>query len=159
MWNNNGNGMFGNSMPTATQPYGYAMGGYIQPQMQPQPTQQPQTPQIATNVIFVSGLDEVKMRAQPANSRYVYFDNDRSILYQKTVDGTGHFELEQFDLTARNAENATVEPQSIDTSQFVLRKDFEALQGQIRALENKMRGGVVNGNTGNNGSVSKSGNL
>lgn len=99
------------------------------------------------------------MRAQPANSRYVYFDNDKSILYQKTVDGTGHFELEQFDLTARNAENATVEPQSIDTSQFVLRKDFEALQGQIRALENKMRGGVVNGNTGNNGSVSKSGNL
>lgn len=153
MWNNNG-GMFGgmgSSMPTATQPYGYAMGGYIQPQMQ-----QPQQQQCATNIIFVSGIEEVKMRSQPANSRYVYFDNDKSILYQKTVDGTGHFEVEQYDMTARNAENSPVEPRNIDTSQFVLRKDFEALQGQIRALEGKVRGGTGNGNVGNVGTMPKS---
>lgn len=156
MWNNNG-GMFGgmgNSMPTATQPYGYAMGGYMQPQMQ-QPQQAPQQ-QCATNIIFVSGIEEVKMRSQPVNSRYVYFDNDKSILYQKTVDGTGHFEVEQYDMTARNAENSPIEPRNIDISQFVLRKDFEALQGQIRALESKVRGGVGNGSVGSVGTMPKS---
>lgn len=135
---------FGNSMPTSTQPYGYPMGGYYQP---PQP-QAPPRAQFQTNILFVSGLPEVQMKQQPPNSRCVYFDNDKSIVYQKTVDEQGHFSIRQYDLVEHvetEAENVGKMPQTFDESKFVLKKDFEALQGQMRALELKLNGGVTSG--------------
>lgn len=141
---------FGNSMPTSTQPYGYPMGGGFAPQPSsiPQYQQPPVRAPFQTNIIFVSGLPEVQMKPQPANSRCVYFDNDKSILYQKTVDEQGHFEISQYDLVEHvptDGEKGGNSAQTIDQSKFVLKKDFEALQAQIRALELKLKGGANNG--------------
>lgn len=141
---------FGNSMPTSTQPYGYPMGGAFSPQQPPMPQYpaQPVRAPFQTNIIFVSGLPEVQMKPQPANSRCVYFDNDKSILYQKTVDEQGHFEISQYDLIEHaitDGEKGENSAQTIDQSKFVLKKDFEALQAQMRALELKLKGGVSGG--------------
>lgn len=55
-----------NPIPTSVQPYGYGVNPYLR--QNPSQTNLPSQPQITTNKIIVSGLEEVKMRMQPANS-------------------------------------------------------------------------------------------
>lgn len=118
-----------NSMPTATQPYGYPFNPYVQ-----------QTPQkqIDTNKIYVSGIEDVRMRVLPPNSEYIFLDNEKSLLYQKKVDANGQFEVKAYEITAYNGNTATVEQQPIDLSNYVPRSEFEALQAEIKALSEKI---------------------
>lgn len=121
----------GNTMPTATQPYGYSFP--------PQPYQ-PQTPQptINTNKTYVSGIEDVRLYRLPPNSEYIFLDNDKSILYQKKVDSNGQFEVKAYEITECNANTATVAQPTIDLSNYVPRNEFEALQSEIKALSEKM---------------------
>ena len=114
-----------NSMPTATQPYGYPMNTYP-------PVQTPvQTPtQTNTNMIFVNGLEDVKQRPQPNNSVMLYADNDKAIVYKKTVDGKGQYNVETFDIAPHKEEIVKTE-----SGNFVPRTEFEALQKKISVLE------------------------
>ena len=114
-----------NSMPTATQPYGYPMNPY--PPVQPSV----QTPvQTNTNMIFVNGLEDVKQRPQSNNSVMLYADNDKAIVYKKTVDGKGQYNVEVFDIIPHKEE---VIKQEI--GDFVPRTEFEVLQKKIATLE------------------------
>lgn len=121
----------GNTMPTATQPYGYSFS--------PQPYQ-PQTPQptINTNKTYVSGIEDVRLYRLPPNSEYIFLDNDKSILYQKKVDSNGQFEVKAYEITECNADTATVAQSSIDLSNYVSREEFAVLQGEIKALNEKI---------------------
>lgn len=129
--NNYQYGSFGiNSMPSATQPYGYPM--YTSPYMQQaQPT-------INTNKTYVSGIEDVKLYRLPPNSEYIFLDNEKSLLYQKKVDANGQFEVKAYEITAYNVENQTKEQQSIDLSNFVPRNEFDTLQGEIKALNERI---------------------
>lgn len=137
--------------------YGYGYGGYQQfnpylqqPQMQMQPQMQQQ--QVNTNKIYVSGIEDVRMRSLPSNSEYIFLDNEKSILYQKKVDANGQFEVKAYDITEHKGDMGTVAQQSIDLSGYVPRNEFEALQGELRALQDKfskltIRSTVTNGAT------------
>lgn len=128
---------FGNTMQTATQPYGYPINPYQGfTQMQPPPAQMQQTPipqQTNTNKLFVSGMDEVRNKPLPPNSEYIFLDNDKSILYQKTVDSKGQFEVKAFDILPHQEEPA--QNREADMSGFVPRSEFDALKARIEALE------------------------
>jgi hypothetical protein len=100
-----------------------------------------------TNIIYVNGLEDVKNRQQPANSVYLYRDNDKQIVYERTVDAKGQFEVKAYSLTVidtKQAQNNESEKQTINPSDYVLKTDFEALQGQIKGLETKMKKMLVN---------------
>ena len=131
MYNTQFCGQFGyNSMPTATQPYGYSinnMPNYIQPTQQ-QPT-------TSTNKIFVSGIEDVKGRYLPANSDMMFLDNDKPILYVKTVDNKGQFEVKSYSITEIQPDTATKRDDAIDLSAYATTSDLEALKEDIKSLK------------------------
>ena len=130
---------FGATMPTATQPYGYPVNPYAGfPPMQQAAMQTPAASQTNTNKVFVSGIDEVRNKPLPPNSEYIFLDNDRSILYQKTVDGKGQFEVKAFDIIPHR-EDPETNPGN-DLSAFVRRDEMDALMARVTALEGGDKG-------------------
>ena len=125
--------MFGNNY---TNPYNY--NGYAQaygyaPYVPSAPPTQNTLPQNTnTNKVFVNGIEEVKSYRLPPNSDYTFLDNDKPLLYQKTVDSKGQFEVKVFDITPHKAE---VTPTVTD---FVLRADFDKLSAELVQLKNKI---------------------
>lgn len=118
-----------NTIPTATQPYGYPFNPYPQPQPQKQ---------IDTNKIYVSGIEDVRMRMLPPNSEYIFLDNEKSVLYQKKVDANGQFEVKAYAISEYKGDLTAREQPSIDLSGYVPRSEFEALQAEIKALSEKI---------------------
>lgn len=127
-----------NTMPTATQPYGYPF----------MPQAQPQQAQVNTNKIYVSGIEDAKMRMLPPNSEYVFLDNEKSILYQKKVDANGQFEVKAYTISEYKGDLGVQNQSAVDLSGYVPRAEFEALQAELKALNDKiatMTRGVNNG--------------
>lgn len=119
MFNNYGYPNF-NSMPSATQPYGYPM-----PPQMPQTT--PQNPPLQTNIIYVNGIDDARNRPLPPNSNYAFMDNDKAILYRKTVDGQGKMTVEAFDIVPH-----TEAP--VEQPDYALKSDILMLQKELAKL-------------------------
>lgn len=123
------NGYFNNpfvcGFPTATQPYGYPMQSQNPYQQQQTNPQQQQT---FTNKIFVSGIEEVRNRQLPPNSEYIFLDNEKSIIYQKTVDAKGQFEVKSFDIVPH------VESEENQKCDFVSRDEFNALKDEFEKM-------------------------
>lgn len=116
------------------QSYGYTpnYAPYTQP---PIPTQQSTN----TNKIFVNGIEDVRNRRLAPDSDFMFLDNDRPLLYQKTVDGKGQFEVKVFDIVPHKEETAPV-----NNPDYVLRSDFEKLSSEFIELKNKILGGTNN---------------
>ena len=91
-----------------------------------------------TNKIFVSGIDDVKSKPLSANSDFIFLDNDKPILYQKTVDSKGQFEVKAFEINEIKAQDRQKQPDTINLSNYVTLTEFEALKGQIDELKNKI---------------------
>ena len=91
-----------------------------------------------TNKIFVSGIDDVKSKPLSANSDFIFLDNDKPILYQKTVDSKGQFEVKAFEIHEIKPQEKQKEDNSINLSNYVTLTEFEALKGQIDELKNKI---------------------
>lgn len=133
------------------QPFNYG-GAYIpnynfqnpyqqfNPSLTQQQTQPQQTMNNATNTnkIFVAGIDDVKSRNIPFNSDFIFLDNDKPYLYQKTVDGKGQFEVKAFEIHEIKPQEKAKEDNSINLSNYVTLTEFEALKGQIDELKNKI---------------------
>ena len=133
------------------QPYNYG-GTYIpnynyqnpyqqfNPNLTQQQNQQQNQQSSATNTnkIFVSSIDDVKSKSLPANSDFIFLDNDKPILYQKTVDSKGQFEVKAFEINEIKAQEKQKEDNSINLSNYVTLTEFEALKGQIDELKNKI---------------------
>ena len=62
------------------------------PQNAPQQNAQP-APQMNTNKIYVTGIEDARNRTLAPNSDYIFLDNDKPLLYRKTVDATGKMEI------------------------------------------------------------------
>ena len=128
------------SMPTATQPYGFPMspfsGGQFAP---PQQQQQSTAPAFTnTNKIYVSGIEEVKNRPLPFNSDMLFIDNDKPLVYQKTVDSKGQFEVKVFDITPHEGKDEANGAGAVDLSAYAPKSDLEALQREIRVLKEQV---------------------
>lgn len=114
-----GTGMVPNYIPQHNAPY------YNAPQTQPQ-----NNAPVNTNKIFVNGIEDVRTRYLPASSEYCFLDNDKPLLYDKKVDATGKMEIKTYDIVPHTDEPTP----TVDPTQYVLRKDFEALQDEIKAI-------------------------
>ena len=139
MYNNNQYGMYA---PNQT-PYSTPYGGFspipntypAQPQFTPQtPNYAPQTQsaqQMNTNKIYVTGIEDAKTRQLPANSDYIFLDNDKPLLYRKTVDATGKMEIKAFKISEYTETEAEDAP-AVDMSQYVSVKDFNSEINRIK---------------------------
>ena len=139
MYNNNQYGMYA---PNQT-PYNTPYGGFspmpntypAQPQFAPQtPNYAPQTQsaqQMNTNKIYVTGIEDAKTRQLPANSDYIFLDNDKPLLYRKTVDATGKMEIKAFKISEDTETEAEAAP-AVDMSQYVSVKDFNSEINRIK---------------------------
>lgn len=90
-------------------------------------------PPMNTNIIYVNGIEDAKNRPLPFNSNYAFWDNDKAMVYRKVVDSMGKMSVEPYDIIPHQEESEKKsEPtQSIDTSAFVTRKEYEALKSQL----------------------------
>lgn len=165
MYNNNQYGMYA---PNQT-PYNTPYGGFspmpntypAQPQFAPQngnyaPQTQPQQQpaQMNTNKIYVTGIDDAKARQLPPNSDFIFLDNDKPLLYRKTVDATGKMEIKAFKISEyTETEAAPASAPAVDMSQFVSVEEFKIVQtemGRIKRtidglLKKEKKGGEENG--------------
>ena len=107
-------------------------------QQQTQPQNQQPNSTTNTNKIFVAGIDDVKSKSLPFNSDFIFLDNDKPYLYQKTVDSKGQFEVKAFEIREIKPQENTKEDNSINLSNYVTIGEFEALQGQIKELKDKL---------------------
>ena len=110
-------------------------------QMQQMPAQNIPNPlpMTNTNKIFVNGVDDVRSRALPQNSDYVFLDNDKPLLYQKIVDPKGQFEVKVFDIIPHKET-----PEEVP--EYVLRTDFDNVLIELTAIKDKLAklGGTTN---------------
>ena len=163
MWNGNN---YGGYVPYSTPYNGYNNGqtnymgqvpfapqnGNYAPQTPTQPQQQP--PQMNTNKIYVTGIDDARARQLPPNSDFIFLDNDKPLLYRKTVDATGKMEIKAFKISEyTETESAPASAPAVDMSQFVSVEEFKGVQaemGRIKRtidglLKREKKGGEENG--------------
>lgn len=127
-------------------PYGYNnnYGMYYQNQMQQQP--QPTQPQQAnTNEIFVNGYEDVRNRALPPNSNYIFLDNDKALLYEKIVDSKGQFEVKVYEIKEKTHQKGEEGQNVMDLSGFVKTSEFDAFKEEIKNELEKLVKGAENG--------------
>lgn len=148
------NAPYGGFMPsqgnyTGQAPFATQNGNYT-------PTAQPQqqTSQMNTNKIYVTGIDDAKARQLPPNSDFIFLDNDKPLLYRKTVDATGKMEIKAFKISEyTETEAAPASAPAVDMSQFVSVEEFKTVQtemGRIKRtidglLKKEKKGGEENG--------------
>lgn len=124
MYNNPYNSFYGAMPPVAPQYSNYGANQFNQQQ------------QLNTNKIYVSGIEDVKSKNQSMNSDMIYLDNDKPLLYQKIVDGSGHFETKVFDIVPHT--ESTKQEESIDLSSYVKTSDLEPVMAEIKALKKQV---------------------
>lgn len=141
MWNGNN---YGGYVPYSTPYSGYnggqtnytgqapfaPQGANYAPQMQSQ--QQPA--QMNTNKIYVTGIDDAKARQLPPNSDFIFLDNDKPLLYRKTVDATGKMEIKAFKISEYTETEAAPAP-AVDMTQFVSVDEFKGVQSEITRIK------------------------
>lgn len=88
-------------------------------------------PKSNTNKIVVNSIDDVKNMNLPANSDYIFVDNNSPILYQTITDNLGKCTIKAFSLTE-------LELGSQATS-FVNKEDFNKLLEQISNMSNDIK--------------------
>ena len=160
MWNGNN---YGGYVPYSTPYSGYNnQGNYtgqapFAPQganYAPQIQSQQQPAQMNTNKIYVTGIDDAKARQLPPNSDFIFLDNDKPLLYRKTVDATGKMEIKAFKISEYTETEAAPAPApAVDMSQFVSVEEFKTVQtemGRIKRtidglLKKEKKGGEENG--------------
>ena len=127
------NAPYGGFMPsqgnyTGQVPYAPQNGNFA-PQTQPQ---QQQPAQVNTNKIYVTGIEGAKAKQLPPNSDFILLDNDKPLLYRKTVDATGKMEIKTFKISEYTETEAAPAAQAVDMSQYVSVKDFNSEMNRIK---------------------------
>lgn len=130
--------------------YGYVPNyapGYVQPQYATNPYQNMQQPQQAqaipntvipptTNKRLCISQDDAMSRQVENNSSYVYFDQNKDIMYEVNTDAWGKKACNVYSLAVyKNPETAEVPKES-----------FEDLSKRISQLEDKIKSMEVNAN-------------
>ena len=120
----------------------------------PQTATQQQPAQMNTNKIYVTGIEDARARQLPPNSDFIFLDNDKPLLYRKTVDATGKMEIKAFKISEyTETEAAPASAPAVDMSQFVSVEEFKGVQaemGRIKRtidglLKKEKKGGEENG--------------
>lgn len=103
--------------------------------------QSPQfTPQVNTNKIYVTSVEDARNRQLMPNSDYIFLDNDKPLLYRKTVDATGKMDLETFEIIpySEKAKEDASKDNAIDMSNFVSIDKYNDLLDKIDLLKDDL---------------------
>lgn len=108
----------------------------------PQTAAQPQQPaQMNTNKIYVTGIEDARARQLPPNSDFIFLDNDKPLLYRKTVDATGKMEIKAFKISEYTETEAAPAPApAVDMSQFVSVDEFKGMQNEMKRIKKTIDG-------------------
>lgn len=128
MWNGNNYGAYPYQQNS---PY---YSGYSAPVYQ-QGTSQPQS--VNTNKLYAAGIDDVRCRQLPANSDYIFLDNDKPIVYRKTTDATGKMDIQVFKITPYQEEEKT--ENKVDLSKYVSIDEFLELKQQFEDIKSLLK--------------------
>ena len=96
--------------------------------------------QMNTNKIYVTGIEDAKTRQLPANSDYIFLDNDKPLLYRKTVDATGKMEIKTFKISEYTETESAPATQALDMSQFVSVDEFKGMQNEMKRIKKTIDG-------------------
>ena len=134
-------------------PYNASYGGFMQPQgnytgqahfapqngnYAPQTPTQQQPAQMNTNKIYVTGIEDARARQLPPNSDFIFLDNDKPLLYRKTVDATGKMEIKAFKISEYTETEAPAP--AVDMSQFVSVEEFKGVQAEMGRIKRTIDG-------------------
>ena len=72
----------------------------------------------------------------PANSSYIFLDNDNPVIYDKTVDPTGKMTVKAYQIVPIE-DKPVKQPEPIDLSEYVKRSELEKLKAEIEKLKKK----------------------
>ena len=125
-------------------PYGYVNYTPQYVQAQPQNTMMSNFAN-NTNIIYVNGIDDAKNRQQPTNSVYMYRDNEKQMIYEKTVDAKGQFEVKTYAITATNAPQSPKPAEPIDLSPYAKKSDIDAIKGEIDGVKENLKKVILAG--------------
>lgn len=133
------NASYGGFMPsqgnyTGQAPFAPQNGNYA-----PQTATQQQSAQMNTNKIYVTGIEDARARQLPPNSDFIFLDNDKPLLYRKTVDATGKMEIKTFKI-AEYTEAETASAPAVDMSQFVSVEEFKGVQAEMGRIKRTIDG-------------------
>ena len=149
------NASYGGFMPSQGNYTGQAhfvpQNGNYAPQTPTQPQAQQQPAQMNTNKIYVTGIEDARARQLPPNSDFIFLDNDKPLLYRKTVDATGKMEIKAFKISEYTETEAPAA--AVDLSQFVSVEEFKGVQAEMgrikrtinRLIKKEKKGGEDNG--------------
>ena len=131
-------------MYNAYYPYTYATP-YVPQYIQ---AQQPQNTMVSnfgnnTNIIYVNGIDDAKNRQQPTNSVYMYRDNEKQMIYEKTVDSKGQFEVKTYAITATNAPQSPKPSEAVDLSIYAKKSDIDAIKGELSNVKENLKKVII----------------
>ena len=130
---------YNNGFPASYQPL------YYQPQYQPQFQQPQQSAQQNNNLIWVQGEAGAKSYLVAPNTTVQLWDSEAQCIYLKSADASGMPSMKILDYTIRSQTPANVpvaapSAPTINTQDFALRTDLDALAGQINALRAEIDG-------------------
>lgn len=123
-------------------PYGFNAQAF-QPQQYYQPSYQPQAyssmqPQLQqqskTNKVFVTSLDDALNRVSEPNSEMMYLHQDEPLLFEIKTDSQGRKTYKTYAIS----EDLPQEGEKEENREFVLREEFERLEGEFKALRDKL---------------------
>ena len=124
---------------TGQAPFAPQNGNYA-PQTPSQPQVQQQPAQMNTNKIYVTGIDDARARQLPPNSDFIFLDNDKPLLYRKTVDATGKMEIKAFKISEYTETETAPAAQAVDMSQFVSVDEFKGMQNEMKRIKKTIDG-------------------
>lgn len=125
--------------------YSYNTMPYIPQYMQAQQPQNTMTSNFGnnTNIIYVNGIDDAKNRQQPTNSVYMYRDNEKQMIYEKTVDAKGQFEVKTYAITATNAPQSPKPSEPVDLSIYAKKSDIDAIKGELSNVKESLKKAII----------------
>lgn len=106
----------------------------FQPQMA-----QPQPPQMRTNKIFVTSLEDALNRYAEPNTIIVYRHQDEKFEYEITTDGQGRKSYKTFQLNDYSVQKAN----NIESQPIILREEIDDIKNRLDALESKEKNGGI----------------
>lgn len=131
------------------QPYG-ATPGQAQTNNYQGQGQQPQMNNVISNqptympLTFVNSIEEVnKFIVSPNTSVYLRSNND-NLLYIKSCDSTGKYNLQTYELVKANemAKNSSIESQKQKSNDFICKDDLKAIEDKLEQKISKLQGRI-----------------
>lgn len=119
---------FGNTIPTATQPFGYPINYNMQYQSGNNQIQQMSATPVMSNKIVVDSIEDVKNYYVAPGGDFMFLHRTQPILFRKAVDTKGTVTLETYDISKHENE----EP-------YVSKQEFRSLQNDINELKQLLK--------------------